>query len=56
MDILIDSKLKPWLIEINVCPSLSTGSKLDKKIKYSLISDSCNLLGFMPYDKETYKY
>ena len=36
-DILIDSNLKPWLLEINVCPSLSSSSPLDRKIKYGYI-------------------
>lgn len=29
-DILLDQNLKVYLIECNVCPSLSTASKLDK--------------------------
>ena len=32
-DILIDDKLEPWLIEVNLSPSLSCDSPLDKKIK-----------------------
>ena len=32
-DILIDSDLKPWLIEVNLSPSLSTDSPLDHEIK-----------------------
>lgn len=44
-DILIDEKLKPWLIECNVCPSLSSSSPLDSKLKTTLICDILNLLG-----------
>lgn len=33
VDILIDSNLKAWLMEVNVSPSLSSSSPLDKKIK-----------------------
>lgn len=50
-DILIDNNLKPWLIEVNVSPSLSSSSPLDAKIKTSLISDILNLVGFKIYDK-----
>ncbi len=51
-DILIDENLKPWLIEVNVCPSLNNSTPLDKRIKTSLICDIFNLLGFTPYDKK----
>ena len=32
-DILIDSDLKPWLVEVNLSPSLACESQLDMKIK-----------------------
>ena len=38
-DILIDENLKPWLIEINASPSLSTTTKTDKDLKMNLIND-----------------
>ena len=44
-DILIDSNLKPWLMEVNVCPSLSSSSPLDRKIKHTLLTDLLNLIG-----------
>lgn len=53
-DILIDANLKPWLIEVNVCPSLSSTSPLDKRIKATLISDILNLVGFYPYNKKKF--
>lgn len=34
-DILIDSELKPWLLEVNIQPSLSASSPLDRRIKYT---------------------
>jgi len=33
VDILIDSKLKPWLIEFNYTPSFWTDSALDLRVK-----------------------
>eukprot|EP01027_Heterolobosea_sp_BB2_P016243 GEZU01023136.1.p1 GENE.GEZU01023136.1~~GEZU01023136.1.p1 ORF type:complete len:109 (-),score=24.37 GEZU01023136.1:43-369(-) len=38
-DIIIDSDLKPWLIEINASPSLSTTTADDRFLKSCLISD-----------------
>jgi hypothetical protein len=40
------------LLEVNVLPSLSSSSELDKKIKTSLICDSFNLIGVMPYSRK----
>jgi tubulin polyglutamylase TTLL4 len=44
-DILIDKKLKPWVIEVNVSPSLSSSAPLDKKIKNMLLNDIYHLVG-----------
>jgi len=44
-DVLIDSKLKPWLLEVNVLPSLSSSSKLDKYIKTKLLCDTMHIIG-----------
>lgn len=44
-DIILDEKLKPWLLEVNVCPSLSSSSPLDKQIKTMLLSDVLHLIG-----------
>ena len=43
-DILIDEKLKPWLIEINHAPSFATDTPLDFKIKKDLVADTLQLL------------
>jgi tubulin polyglutamylase TTLL4 len=53
-DILLDSNLKPWLMEVNVCPSLNASSELDRRIKTIVMCDIMNLLGFYPYDKKKY--
>jgi len=50
--VLIDKKLKPWLIEVNVLPSLSSSSPFDKSIKTMLICDLLNLVGIRGYDKK----
>jgi len=44
-DVLIDDNLNPWIMEVNVSPSLSSSSPLDKKIKTMLLSDVFNLIG-----------
>ena len=53
-DILLDSKLRPHLLEINILPSFSSSSTLDKKIKTTLICDTLNLIGVTPYDRKLY--
>ena len=39
-DIILDSHLKPWLLEINHTPSFGTDTPLDYKIKYGVIKES----------------
>jgi tubulin polyglutamylase TTLL6/13 len=43
-DILIDHKLKPWLIEINSAPSFATDTPLDFKLKKDVIADCLQIL------------
>lgn len=50
-DILIDSDLKPWILEANLSPSLATDSPLDLAIKSSLIADLFNLVGIKKIDR-----
>ncbi|EGR30069.1 tubulin-tyrosine ligase family protein, putative [Ichthyophthirius multifiliis] len=54
-DVLVDKNLKVWLLEVNVCPSLSSTSPLDKIIKTSLICDILHIVGFQGYYKKQYK-
>jgi len=46
LDILLDNNLKPWLLEVNISPSLHSQSKLDKSIKGQLVKDIFNICGF----------
>jgi len=47
-DVLVDKSFKPWLLEVNICPSLSSGSPLDKRIKTKLVADVLTLVGVHP--------
>ncbi|XP_029586086.1 tubulin polyglutamylase TTLL5 isoform X2 [Salmo trutta] len=49
-DVLIDSNLKPWLLEVNLSPSLACDAPLDLKIKASMISDMFSIVGFVCQD------
>jgi hypothetical protein len=51
-DILIDSDLKPWLLEVNLSSSLATDSPLDMIIKSTLISDTLNVIGVKRFDRK----
>lgn len=51
-DVIIDSKLRPWLLEVNVAPSLSSSSPYDKQVKTMLLCDTLHLVGFQPFDRK----
>ena len=51
-DILIDSDLKPWLVEVNLSPALATESPLDLTIKGNLLADTFNLVGVRRFDRK----
>ena len=53
-DIMLDSNLKPWLIEVNHAPSLATESAFDLKIKQKLVEDTIRLLNLTPKRKQQY--
>jgi hypothetical protein len=48
-DILLDSKLKPWVLEVNLSPSLACESQLDFKVKNQVVTDLFNLIGVVPF-------
>jgi len=53
-DILIDDTLKPWLVEVNLSPSLTCGEKLDLNVKGNLMADLFTLIGIVPIDQRDY--
>jgi len=52
---MIDSKCKPWLIEVNHLPSFTTDTPLDKNMKKSVIRDALQIMNVSGKDKEDYK-
>ncbi|XP_071079263.1 tubulin polyglutamylase TTLL5-like isoform X1 [Haliotis cracherodii] len=49
-DILIDDNLKPWVLEVNLSPSLACDSPLDLKIKANMLCDLFSLAGVACHD------
>ncbi|XP_046393591.1 probable tubulin polyglutamylase TTLL2 [Ischnura elegans] len=45
-DVLIDSSLRPWLLEVNVSPALGTDCDADASVKKPMLHDLFDLLGF----------
>mmetsp|Transcript_16544 Transcript_16544/g.28350 ORF Transcript_16544/g.28350 Transcript_16544/m.28350 type:complete len:446 (+) Transcript_16544:151-1488(+) len=43
-DLLIDDQLKPWLVEVNASPSLTTSTAADRLLKFKVVSDTLNLV------------
>ena len=44
-DILIDTDLRPWVLEVNLSPSLACDSPMDLKIKSHVVADMFSLTG-----------
>ena len=51
-DILVDSDLKPWLLEVNLSPSLACDSPLDMSIKSNCVVDAFNIMGVKRFDRK----
>ena len=52
---MFDSNFKPWVLEVNCLPSLSSSSAFDKDIKTKLVCDSLNLVGLRGFNKNIIK-
>lgn len=50
-DIVLDENLKPWLLEVNISPSLQSSTDLDIAVKTPLARDILNLAGIQVPDK-----
>ena len=46
-DVLIDDTLNPWLLEVNLSPSMNCDAPIDQKIKGEMISDLFTLTGIV---------
>ena len=47
-DILLDHKLKPWMLEVNHSPSFTCDSELDRRVKGAVIGDTLDMLDLPP--------
>ena len=50
-DVLIDSKLRCWLIEVNASPSMARENNLDIRVKNAMIRDTIKLVDPLPFDR-----
>nr|XP_020512789.2 tubulin polyglutamylase TTLL4 [Labrus bergylta] len=51
-DIMLDENLKPWILEVNISPSLHSNTALDVAVKGQMVRDLLNLAGFRIPDKD----
>ena len=49
LDVVLDSDFKPWLLEVNCGPSISSPSEMDWQIKGGVLADMLNLVGLPTY-------
>lgn len=55
-DIMLDYKLKPWLLEVNHLPSFNSDTQTDEQVKYDLIKDIYSILQLsVDHRKAVYK-
>lgn len=50
-DLMLDSNLKVWLIEVNSSPSMGQEHLLDEQVKQPLIGDTINLVDPVAFDR-----
>jgi len=52
---MIDENFKPWLLEVNSSPSLSSDTPLDRTIKEKVIADALRIAGVSSTDRVNLK-
>ncbi|XP_049792276.1 tubulin polyglutamylase ttll6-like, partial [Schistocerca nitens] len=50
-DILLDYRMKPYILEVNHSPSFHTDAQIDRDIKENLLMDTFNILNLCQMDK-----
>ena len=50
-DIMVDEKLRPWLLEVNSSPAMSMDGVADARVKPDLLKDTFGLIDFEPAAK-----
>ncbi|XP_071953341.1 tubulin polyglutamylase ttll6-like isoform X4 [Antedon mediterranea] len=51
-DLMLDRKLKPWVLEVNHSPSFHTDAKLDKEVKEGFLYDALCIMNLSPFDRK----
>merc|ERR1719163_1854992 len=51
-DLLLDTDMRIWLIEVNASPSMGQEHILDEHVKQPLISDPIDLISPMAFDRQ----
>ena len=54
-DVILDSKLKPWLLEINFTPSFNCDSPLDLEIKSGVIEETMRIINVSEQNRKRYE-
>jgi hypothetical protein len=55
-DVMVDEELEPYLVEVNLMPSLASSSLLDKRIKMSVLSQMFHTLGPVLFSRDPDTY
>lgn len=43
-DVMIDSNFKPWLIEVNGSPSMTSNTSIDERLKKGILDDVLSIV------------